>query len=283
MGVKAVWGHTDRLLCFGSRGGNITNHHAYFSQSRRTAEKAIGKPYIVTIGGGEHVPPELNGRVLDLVRATGVYGETKVFLGADTYERLHMEQWPVCVILSEVYRFDGEPHLTHDLGLPNKAILAAAYDGVVRDEDRIEMLWQALRDVPVSRQWEIQTIPGFRDPVRVQLCGSQYPRVQASSPEGARIWKAMSQLERNPALARAVKDLNGIRNGGRIICDACDFSDGSRALFDAHHLDPLGTGPRYSNVESFAVLCPTCHRWAHYKAEDRLQPLPLSAIRAARS
>ncbi|CAH2400831.1 hypothetical protein MES5069_270069 [Mesorhizobium escarrei] len=34
--------------------------------------------------------------------------------------------------------------------------------------------------------------------------------------------------------------------------------------------------------ESFAVLCPTCHRWCHHKAVDILQPLAIPVLRAAR-
>jgi endogenous inhibitor of DNA gyrase (YacG/DUF329 family) len=47
-------------------------------------------------------------------------------------------------------------------------------------------------------------------------------------------------------------------------------------------LDPLGNGPRWSKPENFAVLCPTCHRWSHWKADDALQPLPIRDLRAIR-
>jgi len=57
MGVKAVWGRTDRLLCFGSRGADIANHRTYFREARATAEKSIDRPYVIAIGGGEKVSP----------------------------------------------------------------------------------------------------------------------------------------------------------------------------------------------------------------------------------
>ena len=109
---------------------------------------------------------------------------------------------------------------------------AVPNDGVVRDQDRIELFWRTLRDIPVARQWEIQP-----------------------------------ELERKGALARAVNELNRIRNGGPIICEACNFTDDRSA--------PC------SSI-SFAVLCPTCHRWAHSKGDDPLQSLSLSMVRAAR-
>lgn len=52
----------------------------------------------------------------------------------------------------------------------------------------------------------------------------------------------MVEKERDPKLARAVKEINRTRNGGVIVCEGCNFSDESGALFDAHHRDPLGKG-----------------------------------------
>jgi 5-methylcytosine-specific restriction enzyme A len=47
----------------------------HFSLARRAAEKAIERPFLISIGGGDEVPPELRGRVLELLRITGVFGE----------------------------------------------------------------------------------------------------------------------------------------------------------------------------------------------------------------
>ncbi|MFW8586910.1 hypothetical protein ACOJBM_24765 [Rhizobium beringeri] len=185
-------------------------------------------------------------------------------------------------MLSEVHRIEGEPRLIEDLGFADKNILNNAYDGVRRDDTYMTQLWDALRSVEVTRRWEVQPLPGFRDPGKVQLCSSLYPNVPAGSAEGKRIRKEMVEKERDPKLARAVKEINRARNGGVIVCEGCDFTDESGALFDAHHRDPLGKGPRWSCPESFAVLCPTCHRWSHYKAVDILQPLAIPILRAAR-
>jgi 5-methylcytosine-specific restriction protein A len=283
MGVKAVWGRSSEpVMCFGSRGDEKAKDRAHFMQARNTAEKSIAMPYLITIGGGEHVGPELRGRVLEMVRVTGVFGETKAFV-RDPDLLVRLAQWPVAVVLSEVYRIEGEPLLINDLGFQDRSILANAYDGVLRDDQRVKQLWGSLRDRPVTRRWDVQPLPGFYDPGKVQMYGSSYPRVPASSSEGKRIWKEMQIKERDRTLSRAVKGQNRARNNGVVICEACDLADESGALFDAHHLDPLGKGPRWSSVESFAVLCPTCHRWAHCKATDILQPIPISELRAARA
>lgn len=282
MGVKAVWGRSSEpVMCFGSRGDEALKDPGHFQQARATAKKAIPQPYLVTIGGGAEVGSELRGRVLELVRVTGVYGETKAFVrDPDLITRL--TQWPVAVVLSEVYRIEGEPRLIEDLGFADKNILNNAYDGVRRDDTYMAQLWSALRSVEVTRRWEVPPLPGFRDPGKVQLCSSLYPNVPAGSAEGKRIRKEMLDKERDPKLARAVKEANRARNGGVIVCEGCDFTDESGALFDAHHRDPLGKGPRWSCFESFAVLCPTCHRWCHHKAVDILQPLVIPILRAAR-
>jgi len=282
MGVKAVWGRSSEpVMCFGSRGNATLKDRGHFMQARSAAEKAITRPYLITIGGGEQLPPELRGRVLELVRVTGVFGETRAFV-RDPALLERLAQWPVAAVPSEVYRIEGEPHLIDDLRFPDRAILTNAYDGVLRDEERITQLWEAVRDRGVSRRWDVHPLPGFRDPGKVEMYGSLYPRVLASSVEGKQILKEMRLAERDRALAQMVKDQNRDRNGGLIVCEACALADESGALFDAHHLDPLGKGPRWSSPDSFAILCPTCHRWAHCKAEDLLQPWPIPKLRAIR-
>ena len=283
MGVKAVWGtSTEAVMCFGSHGDAKAKDKGHFSLARRTAEKAIAQPYLVTIGGGEQVEPEYDGRVLELIRITGVYGETIAFVQSDELKK-RLEQWPVAVVCSETYAIEGGPHLIDDLGFSDRTILTNAFDGIRRNETQMDFLWDALKDWPVSRRWDVKPLPGFRDPGSVQLYGSRYPNVAASSSEGKRIWKRSRQIERNRELAKAAKEANREKNGGRIICEACGFSDESTKLFDAHHLQPLAAGLRKTRLDDLAVLCPTCHRWAHHKSNDILQPLSIEELRSVRS
>ncbi|KFG67135.1 hypothetical protein [Microvirga sp. BSC39] len=79
MGVKAVWGRSSEpVMCFGSRGDEALKNPGHFQQARATAEKAILRQYLVTIGGGAEVSSDLRGRVLEVVRVTGVYGKRKL-------------------------------------------------------------------------------------------------------------------------------------------------------------------------------------------------------------
>lgn len=177
MGVKAVWGKSEEaVMCFGSRGDPAMKDKAHYSQARITAENAQDKPYFVTIGGGKHVPKQLRGRAIELVRATGAYGETTAFV-RDTSLRKRLEQWPVAVVLSEVYETEGEPLLVDDLGFGDMNILVNAYDRVIRYDDQIQALWNALRDRSVCRRWDVQLPLGFRDPGGVNLIGTLYPKL----------------------------------------------------------------------------------------------------------
>lgn len=278
MGVKAVWGRSsEAVMCFGSRDNTRNKGKAYFSQARITAERAQKRPYFLTIGGGKQVPEELRGRVLELVRATGVYGETVAFVH-DEELRTRLAQWPVAIIVSEVYAVRSEPRLVEDLGFPDRSILTNAYDSVFRNEDHMQRLWEALREWEVERRWELQPPLGFRDPGKVQNYGTMYPKLDSKSLEGQRVWKLSQETERNPKLKREAKALNRARNGGVIMCEACHFSDPMEAMFDAHHIQPLAAGKRQSRVDDLAVLCPTCHRWAHSKAEDKLSPIPVAEL-----
>ena len=269
-------------MCFGARGDPKTKLGGYFSQAKSAAERALEQPYFVTIGGGEKVPATLDGRVLELVRCTGVYGETTAFV-RDTDLRARLEQWPVAVILSEVFAIEGEPRLIDDLGFEDRRILSRAYDGVIRDEDYIQRLWDALRDSKIERQWDVLRPPSFRDPRKVIRRGSKYPTLGSKSTEGKRVWKLVLDTERDPELRRQAKVLNREKNDGVIVCEACRFSDPLASMFDAHHILPLAVGIRESRVDDLAVLCPTCHRWAHAKAEDKLSPISIEALAKAMS
>lgn len=108
-----------------------------------------------------------------------------------------------------------------------------------------------------------------------------YPRLDSKSAEGKRVRKLSQEIERDPILKRQAKLLNRAKNGGLIVCKAREFSDPMDSMFDAHHLQPLAAGDRESRVDDLVVLCPTCHRWAHAKAEEALCPVSVSEITQA--
>ncbi|WP_198017162.1 HNH endonuclease [Methylocapsa acidiphila] len=222
------------------------------------------------------VTEDLKGRVVELLRITGAYGETTAFVSNEDL-RKRLERWPVAVIPSEVYAVIGEPLLVEDLGFPDRRILENAYDSVRRDGDQVDRLWDALKDRNVIRRWDVELPPDFKDPGKVRLCSTSIPRVSVS--EGEKAWKLSLVAERDPRLRDLAKAYNRSSNGGKIVCEACGFTDDLDAMFDAHHLRPISAGERQSRVDDLAILCPTCHRMAHHKSAEKVSPLPISKIK----
>lgn len=280
MGVKAVFGAlTGRAMCFGSRGDAKLKDKGYFQSARVAAEYAATRPMLVTIGGGGECPPELQGRVLNVVKVSKVFGETPVFY-SDLAERERLSRWPVATALLDVYEVEGSPRLVEDLGLPDRTILANAFDLVVRPPEKVLDLWNALQNIPLNLV-DLPPLANFREPTKVLQVGSMLP-VRISKEEGQRLSRKVQFFERRSDLARAAKELNKRINGGLLTCEACGFTDVTPGMFDAHHLVPLMLGVRETTLSDLAVLCPLCHRWAHSKGSEQTNPLPLADLIRAR-
>lgn len=278
MGVKAVFNRlTSRVLCFGGRGGP-EQPRRYFQAAHAVAEKAVaGQPLIMTIGGGGDVPAHLRRRVTNVAVASGVYGMTDAFV-ADPDERARLVQWPTAVALKDVWEFEDPPHLIDDLGLPDARILENAFDAVIRPEERLDDLIEALR----GRMLVLKDLPpilDFHDEGKLAVVGTFLPR-KVSAEEGRRLASTAKKLERDRALAREVKELNRAAHAGLVTCEGCGFSDASAGFLDAHHLVPLAVEARISTPSDFAVLCPTCHRVVHQLGPSPARPLPILELKA---
>lgn len=64
------------------------------------------------------------------------------------------------------------------------------------------------------------------------------------------------------------------RDAGTLFCDDCGFDPSHRtdligikprSCLDVHHKHPLAEGQRRTNLDDFALLCPTCHRLEHLR------------------
>ncbi len=182
MGVKAVFGAlTGRAMCFGSRGDPKKKDRGHFQSARVAAEYAETRPHLITIGGGGECSEHLEGRVLNVAVVSKVFGETPVFY-TDPAEVARLARWPVATALLDVYEVIGFPHLVADLGLPDRTVLANAFDLVVRPADKVQALWEALRGWDL-RQIDLPPLANFREPDKVTLVGSLLPR-KVSKEEG---------------------------------------------------------------------------------------------------
>lgn len=152
-------------------------------------------------------------------------------------------------------------------------------DGIIRHDDRIVELHDRLFEwdlSSVSARLPSNFLPATTPRLRAQNESLAVPSVQ--SQEGKTLWVLQKQKESSPALKRESKRLNAERNGGRFTCEACGFVSSDAALFDCHHPLPLAAGVRITLAEHLIVLCPTCHRKAHRKNGNPLDPFTLSEL-----
>lgn len=275
-GAKAVFGPIgSHVLCFGSRGQPGSN--AFYTKPRMAAQQAVQRPWVICVGGGRQVRDNLGGHVLNVVRVGYDFGDTASFV--DAAEARRLAQWPVAVVLNDVWTVRGFPHLIGDLGMSDRRVLENAMDGIIRHPERIELLHQRLFD------WEITPaavdLPSnFHPSTRPMLStiGSNSDTVTIQSEEGRELWRLQRQKESSPELKREAKRRNAERHGGRCTCEACAYASRDSAMFDAHHPIPLAVGVRITLAEHLVVLCPTCHRKAHRKNDNPLDPYSLGEL-----
>jgi hypothetical protein len=164
--------------------------------------------------------------------------------------------------------------------------LARALFDQANKQQKLELITPtALRKIEIIVKPPIQSIPGKipsgarpKNTIDVSEIGTDSDK---RSLEGEAAWKISKQIERDPTLARIAKSQNRAKNGGIIKCESCNFADHLDAMFDAHHKNPLAAGRRDSRARDLIVLCPTCHRWAHRKADSKLTPVPLDELKQA--
>ena len=277
MGVKAVFGPAgSHLLRFGGRGGPLDK--GYYSRPKAAAERANVTPFIIAIGGGNGVRDNLGGKVLNLFRSGTVYGATSILAGPEeAVDAERLARWPVALAVIDVWEFSGFPHLVDDLGMPDRRILAAAMDGIVRPEGKVEQLWEALRACRLLEK-ALPLPANFVENGKPTLATSVLPKIRGgvASDEGKRTWQTQMAIERNSKTSKEAKLLN-IAKYGLPTCESCRFEHTDTGMFDAHHPTPLAAGQRITMAEHLIVLCPTCHRRAHRK--DRLDPYSLKELK----
>ena len=145
----------------------------------------------------------------------------------------------------------------------------------------------ALRDLASSRVVPLRFLtPEGRDAIleeaRQKIAQTIRDRElsQVSADEGKRRYRQSIELERSPLLVKAAKEANRQDHDGIYQCDVCAFSADRASLFDAHHLYPLRSGERKTTASQFAVLCPTCHRVAHYEGLAPWNPLTVPEMKS---
>lgn len=88
----------------------------------------------------------------------------------------------------------------------------------------------------------------------------------------------LSKLRRRAAWI-ADKFIKRRQREGQLFCDDCGFNPATildpmvakpRSMLDVHHKHPLEEGVRYTQIDDFALLCPTCHRVEHQRIKHNI-------------
>jgi hypothetical protein len=102
--------------------------------------------------------------------------------------------------------------------------------------------------------------------------------------EGRLLARIHVYKERDKAFAKRVKSYKKSKNGGKLVCEACDLdpvklygAEGERCL-EAHHLIPIEQlqPDSITRVEEMAVVCASCHRIIH----SQKPCIPVADLRA---
>ncbi|WP_404800635.1 HNH endonuclease [Anaeromyxobacter paludicola] len=65
---------------------------------------------------------------------------------------------------------------------------------------------------------------------------------------------------------------------GILVCDACGvdlagrYGSGFSKVFEVHHTIRVSLGRQETRMQDLALLCPTCHRVAHYQMAEPRRP-----------
>jgi len=87
--------------------------------------------------------------------------------------------------------------------------------------------------------------------------------------------KMHKDRERNPYLIKEAKRLALMKNGNRLICEACNFEfteqfgHHGNLFMEGHHRFPIAkNGERRNFTSDIAMVCSNCHRMLHRKNES---------------
>lgn len=205
-------------------------------------------------------------------------------LGSTEYQRMQdmwaqgasRWRWSVAFPIVETYRIIGQPKAKDVLGVEGYRRLFAHSSATLRPLNHAERsslsdlqiepmvaanVWIAIEDESKNADAYPLTPQGVRDMRRDLPDGA----LEGMSDERkAKVRKRATWLADRFVILRS--------KAGILRCDDCKFDPFTvfpaggikpRSLLDVHHKCPIEEGVRYTTVDDFALLCPTCHRIEH--------------------
>ena len=186
-------------------------------------------------------------------------------------------RWSVAFPIIETYRIEGRPKAKDVLGDDAYLRLFGHMSATLRPLEQHHQIAIAnlkITPVPATNSW-IGIEDEFSSAER-SVVSSLTERLVSRDLQHSQAQEGMTEERwakvRRRAAWIADKFIRHRLKTNAMHCDACSFSpttiiDGTgirpRSLLDVHHKHPLAEGVRYTTIEDFTLLCPTCHRAEH--------------------
>lgn len=224
------------------------------------------------------------GRLIAVHRLRYSARSLETIIGQEEYERLQLMwaqdgkawRWSVAFPIVESYEVLGRPKAKEVLGDEAYRRLYAHASATLRplnDDEREALNELKLRPIVASNAW-IAIADEIENAEASEINASTLRKIgrdlTTNSLEG--FTGEQKRQIRKRAAWLADKFVRDRQRRGMLICETCGFNPTEvfserllkpRSLLDVHHKHPLAEGSRYTTVNDFQLLCPTCHRIEH--------------------
>ena len=233
-----------------------------------------------------HAHKELAGRLTAVHKLRTTSRALETIIGTDDYQRIQdmwaqsekRWRWSVAFPIVESFDIVGKPKAKDIFGEDDYRGLyqySSANLRALNEEHR-----EALRHLELKRRNAPNAWIGIEDEFalaeRSEINAKTLKQINADLSDAA--LEGMTEEQKCRVRRRAAwiadKFIKARQKRGSLFCDDCGFDPSTvldpkiaspRSVLDVHHKHPLDEGVRYTQVNDFALLCPTCHRVEHQR------------------
>lgn len=229
---------------------------------------------------------ELAGRLIAVHKLHTTARSLETIIGVEEFKSLQdmwaqagkRYRWSVAFPIIETYEIIGQPKakaVLGDAGYRRLYQRSSATLRVLNSEEQTAIAFLELKQRPAPNAW-IRIEDQFQYAERSEIGSRTQRLIGHDLGDGA--LEGMTDERKSKMRRRASwladKFIRKRRRENTLHCDDCKFDPltvlatlkrHSRTLLDVHHKHPLDEGKRYTTINDFALLCPTCHRLEHIK------------------
>lgn len=229
------------------------------------------------------------GRLVAIHKLRAAAMPLREIVGEDDYNRLQdmwavgqkRYRWSVAFPIVESFEIAGKPLALDVLGEEAMRRLFAHPSATLRplnDKERDLIADLEIRPRAVKHQW-ISIEDDFHKAAISEIPARIIAQIEQDL-RGAHEGLTEEEIAKRRRRASWLANRFVLRRvaAGRLNCDDCGLNPSDltaglpinpRSLLDVHHKHPLCEGERYSTIEDFELLCPTCHRLEHARLRIR--------------